>query len=88
MSRSAAGLGISFSRAKDGNGRRERGRLFCTRRKRRPPIAGPVAQGSVMGAILGARILMAVSNERIRLLFIAALLVLAVQMLLAAFGSI
>jgi uncharacterized protein len=52
------------------------------------PIAGPVALGSVMGAILGARILIAVSNERIRLLFIAALLVLAVQMLLAAFGSI
>jgi hypothetical protein len=50
------------------------------------PIAGPVALGSVVGAILGARILMAVSNERIRLLFVAALLVLAVQMLLAAFG--
>ena len=51
------------------------------------PIAGPVALGSVVGAILGARFLMSFSNDRIRLLFVAALGVLAVQMFLAAFGA-
>jgi uncharacterized membrane protein YfcA len=51
-----------------------------------PTIAGPVAIGSVVGAVLGARILIAVSSERIRLLFVGILGLLAVQMLLAAFG--
>jgi uncharacterized membrane protein YfcA len=51
-----------------------------------PAIAGPVALGSVVGAVIGARILMVVSNERIRLLFIVVLVVLAVQMFLSAFG--
>lgn len=51
-----------------------------------PAIAGPVVLGSVLGAILGARVLMAVSNEKIRLLFIVVLIILAVQMLLSAFG--
>ena len=51
-----------------------------------PSIAGPVVLGSVLGAILGARVLMAVSNEKIRLLFIVVLIILAVQMLLSAFG--
>jgi hypothetical protein len=51
-----------------------------------PAIAGPVALGSVVGAVLGARILMVVSNERIRLLFVLVLVALAIQMLLSAFG--
>jgi uncharacterized membrane protein YfcA len=51
-----------------------------------PAVAGPVALGSVAGSILGARILMVVSNDRIRLLFILVLLALACQMLLSAFG--
>ncbi len=51
-----------------------------------PAIAGPVALGSVLGALLGARILMAVSNERIRVLFVVVLVLLALQMLLSAFG--
>ncbi len=51
-----------------------------------PQIAGPVALGSVVGAMLGARILMAVSNERLRVLFVVVLLALAVQMLLSALG--
>jgi uncharacterized protein len=51
-----------------------------------PRIAGPVALGSVVGAILGARILMVVPNDRIRVLFVVVLLALAVQMLLSAFG--
>jgi uncharacterized protein len=51
-----------------------------------PAIAGPVALGSVVGAILGARLLMKLSSEKLRLLFVVALLALAVQMLLAALG--
>ncbi|MFM0346168.1 sulfite exporter TauE/SafE family protein [Paraburkholderia sp. RL17-347-BIC-D] len=49
-------------------------------------ISGPVALGSVAGALLGARVLMRVSNDRLRVLFVAVLAALAVQMLLEAFG--
>ena len=49
-------------------------------------IAGPVALGSVMGAVLGARILMIVSNERIRILFVVVLILSGAQMLLEALG--
>ena len=51
-----------------------------------PVIAGPIAVGSVIGAALGARFLIAVSGDRLRLVFVGVLLILAVQMLLAAFG--
>ncbi|MFJ0646838.1 sulfite exporter TauE/SafE family protein, partial [Bordetella bronchiseptica] len=51
-----------------------------------PAVAGPVALGSVAGSVLGARILMRVSGERLRLLFVAVLALLAVQMLLMALG--
>ena len=49
-------------------------------------IAGPVAFGSVLGAIVGARILMIVSNDRLRLLFVIILVALGIQMLLTVFG--
>jgi uncharacterized membrane protein YfcA len=49
-------------------------------------IAGPVALGSVLGAIVGARILMMVPNARLRLLFVIILVALGVQMLLTVFG--
>ena len=49
-------------------------------------VAGPVALGSVVGAVIGARILMAVSNDKLRLLFVGVLVLLAGQMLLGAFG--
>ena len=49
-------------------------------------VAAPVALGSVVGAIFGARVLMAVSNDKLRLMFIAILALLAAQMMLAAFG--
>jgi uncharacterized membrane protein YfcA len=49
-------------------------------------VAAPVALGSVVGAVLGARILMNVPAERLRLMFIVILVILAAQMLLAAFG--
>jgi uncharacterized protein len=51
-----------------------------------PEIAGPVALGSVLGAILGARLLVFVSPAKLRLVFVAALFVLAVQMVLEAVG--
>jgi uncharacterized membrane protein YfcA len=51
-----------------------------------PDIAGPVALGSVVGALLGARVLMFISSDKLRLFYVVALLLLALQMLLAAFG--
>jgi uncharacterized protein len=49
-------------------------------------VAGPVAFGSVLGAVIGARILLIVPNDKLRLLFAVILAVLAVQMLLTLFG--
>jgi uncharacterized protein len=49
-------------------------------------IAGPVALGSVIGAVIGARVLMKVSNERLRLLFLSVLVFVACAMLLQGFG--
>lgn len=51
-----------------------------------PRIAGPVALGSVVGAVLGARMLMFIPGGRLRTFYIVALLVLALQMLMTAFG--
>jgi uncharacterized protein len=51
-----------------------------------PGIAGPVALGSVVGALLGARFLMAVSGDKLRLFFVVVLVAVAVQMLLSALG--
>jgi uncharacterized membrane protein YfcA len=51
-----------------------------------PDVAGPVAVGSVIGALLGAHFLMAMSGERLRVFFVVVLIVLAVQMSLEAFG--
>jgi uncharacterized membrane protein YfcA len=51
-----------------------------------PAIAGPVALGSVVGALLGARLMMRVSSEKLRLLFVAILVILAAQMGASAFG--
>jgi uncharacterized membrane protein YfcA len=52
-----------------------------------PAIAGPVALGSVLGAMLGARFLMAISGDRLRVFFVVVLLGLAGQMLWASFRS-
>ena len=49
-------------------------------------IAGPVALGSVVGALLGARLLMGLPAERLRLFFAVVLVLLAVQMGLSAMG--
>ena len=50
-------------------------------------ITGPVALGSVVGAIFGARLLVSISNQRIRVLFAAVLVAVAAQMLFAGFGK-
>ena len=49
-------------------------------------VAGPVALGSVLGAIVGARMLLLVPNDKLRLLFVVVLVILGVQMLLTVFG--
>jgi uncharacterized protein len=49
-------------------------------------IAAPVALGSVVGAVLGARVLMRISSDKLRVLFVVVLAILAVQMLLEALG--
>lgn len=51
-----------------------------------PGIAGPVALGSVVGALLGARLLLFISAEKLRIIFVIVLLVLALQMSFAACG--
>jgi hypothetical protein len=51
-----------------------------------PAIAGPVALGSIAGALVGARILMRVSNDSLRNLFVLVLVILGAQMFLQAFG--
>jgi uncharacterized membrane protein YfcA len=51
-----------------------------------PAVAGPVALGSVVGSLTGARILLAISNERIPLLLVVVLVLLALQMALSGFG--
>ena len=49
-------------------------------------VAGPVAFGSVLGAIAGARMLLMVPSDKLRLLFVVILVVLGIQMLLIVFG--
>jgi hypothetical protein len=50
-----------------------------------PSIAGPVALGSVLGAMIGGRILMRISSEKLRLFFVLILIALAVQMFASAY---
>lgn len=52
----------------------------------KPSIAGPIALGAVFGALLGAKLFLAVSSERLRVLFVIVLALLAVQMTLQGFG--
>jgi len=49
-------------------------------------VAAPIALGSVLGAVLGARILMKLSGDKLRTMFVCILLILSAQMMLAAFG--
>jgi hypothetical protein len=49
-------------------------------------VAGPVALGSVVGSMLGARLLIGLPNEKLRLFFVVVLVALALQMLFSAFS--
>ncbi|MBV7483092.1 sulfite exporter TauE/SafE family protein [Bordetella sp. BOR01] len=49
-------------------------------------ITGPVTLGSVAGALLGARLLMGLPADKLRLFFVVVLAILAIQMLGSAFG--
>ncbi|QDE93995.1 permease [Myxococcus xanthus] len=49
-------------------------------------IAGPIALGSVTGALVGARLLMGMPADKIRTFFVLILALLSVQMLLSALG--
>jgi len=49
-------------------------------------IAGPIALGSVAGALAGARMLMGLPADKLRVFFVIVLALLAVQMLLSALG--
>src|SRR5215472_9389597 len=49
-------------------------------------IAGPVALGSVIGAVAGARILIRIPKDKVRVLFAVVLAILAAEMLLRASG--
>jgi hypothetical protein len=62
------------------------GVAYYTRGDIDPAVAGPVALGSVVGSLIGGRILMSVSGAKLRLLFIIVLIVLAIQMALSALG--
>lgn len=52
-----------------------------------PSVAGPVALGSLAGAVCGAHLLMRVSSEKLRLFFVVVLLLLGVQMFLSSLGK-
>jgi uncharacterized membrane protein YfcA len=49
-------------------------------------IAGPIALGSVVGALVGARLLMGLPGDKLRIFFVIVLALLAVQMLMSALG--
>jgi uncharacterized protein len=49
-------------------------------------LAGPIALGSVVGALLGARLLMWLPADKLRIFFVAVLVALAAEMLMNAFG--
>ncbi|APX68923.1 MULTISPECIES: sulfite exporter TauE/SafE family protein [unclassified Brucella] len=49
-------------------------------------IAGPVALGSVLGAVAGARILAGISGDKLRIFFVIVLVLLAIAMGMSSFG--
>jgi uncharacterized protein len=49
-------------------------------------IAGPVALGSVVGALVGARLLMGLPADKLRIFFVIVLAALSILMFLSAFG--
>ena len=62
------------------------GLAYFVRGDIRPEIAGPIALGSVLGSAIGAKVLMSLSGEKMRIFFVGVLVILAVQMTLASLG--
>jgi uncharacterized membrane protein YfcA len=60
--------------------------VYFVRGELDPVFVGPIVLGSVAGAWVGARILIAVSGDYVRMMFVGVLALLAVQMGLAAAG--
>lgn len=51
-----------------------------------PAVTGPVVLGSVLGALIGARVLISVASEKLRIAFIIVLVLFGTQMLLDTLG--
>ncbi len=51
-----------------------------------PVLAAPVALGILPGALVGARLLIHLSNKSLRLIFLPVLVVVALQMVLRGFN--
>ncbi len=60
--------------------------IYFSRGDIQPLIAAPVALGILIGALVGARVLNRLSNRFLRLLFLAVIVVAAVEMVLHGLG--
>ncbi len=60
--------------------------IYFSRGDIQPLIAAPVALGILIGALLGARVLNRLSNRFLRLLFLAVIVIAAVEMVLHGLG--
>ncbi len=53
-----------------------------------PALAGPVILGIILGAFIGTRVLVRLTNQSVRLFFLVILLILGVEMILRGLGVI
>ncbi|WP_373323781.1 sulfite exporter TauE/SafE family protein [Dictyobacter formicarum] len=60
--------------------------IYFSRGNIPPLIAAPVALGVLMGALLGARLLLHMSNKILRIIFIPVILIAALEMILHGLG--
>lgn len=60
--------------------------IYFARGDVQPLIAAPVALGILLGALIGARLLMYLSNKTLRLIFIPVMTIVAIQMVLRGLG--
>jgi uncharacterized membrane protein YfcA len=61
--------------------------IYFARGDIQPLVAAPVALGILLGALIGARIMMYLSNKTLRLIFIPIMMVVAIQMVLRGLGA-
>ncbi len=60
--------------------------IYFSRGDIQPFIAAPVALGILLGALVGARLLVHLSNKTLRIIFIPIIIVAAIEMVLHGFG--